>query len=185
MSNISDAFRGMLSAEHLEQLTDAMDLVNDPESAVNVLVDNNDVANAFQELGAAGAVNLTTGITLISVDGTAAYTLAAGTYAGGWRIIRTLGQRIAKIDPPQGFAAQTACASILWTTAHFGFPVSTTHTISGSVMGAGATKRLVLGWRGARWHTPAEVSAAALALALGAGHEATLGAVRPWAARPA
>jgi len=51
--------------------------------------------------------------------------------------------------------------------------------------GPGATKRLVLGWRGARWHTPAEVSAAALALALGAGHEATLGAVRPWAARPA
>src|SRR4029453_16873784 len=41
-------------------------------------------------------------------------------------------------DPPKGFAAQTACASILWTTAHFGFPVSTTHVISGSVMGAGA-----------------------------------------------
>jgi len=66
--------------------------------------------------------------------------MAAGTYAGGWRIIKTLGQRIAKIDPPQGFAAQTACASILWATAHYGYPVSTTHTISGSVMGAGATK---------------------------------------------
>ena len=65
--------------------------------------------------------------------------MAAGTYAGGWRIIRTLGQRIAKIDPPQGFAAQTSCASILWATAHFGYPVSTTHTITGSVMGAGAT----------------------------------------------
>jgi PiT family inorganic phosphate transporter len=71
-----------------------------------------------------------------------ALAMAAGTYAGGWRIIKTLGQRIAKIDPPQGFAAQTACASILWSTAHFGFPVSTTHTISGSVMGAGATRRL-------------------------------------------
>jgi inorganic phosphate transporter, PiT family len=68
--------------------------------------------------------------------------MAAGTYAGGWRIIKTLGQRIAKIDPPQGFAAQTACASILWTTAHLGFPVSTTHVISGSVMGAGATRRI-------------------------------------------
>ena len=68
--------------------------------------------------------------------------MAAGTYAGGWRIIATLGSRIAKLDPPQGFAAQTACASILWTTAHFGFPVSTTHTISGSVLGAGATRRL-------------------------------------------
>jgi PiT family inorganic phosphate transporter len=72
----------------------------------------------------------------------AAIAMAAGTYAGGWRIIKTLGTRIAKLDPPQGFAAQTACASILWTTAHFGFPVSTTHTISGSVMGAGASRRL-------------------------------------------
>ena len=61
--------------------------------------------------------------------------MAAGTYAGGWRIIKTLGTRIAKIDPPQGFAAQTACASILWTTAHYGFPVSTTQTISGIVHG--------------------------------------------------
>ena len=72
----------------------------------------------------------------------AALSMSAGTYAGGWRIIRTLGTRIAKIDPPQGFAAQTACASILWTTAHFGYPVSTTHVISGSVMGSGATRGL-------------------------------------------
>jgi len=72
----------------------------------------------------------------------AALAMGAGTYAGGWRIIKTLGQRVAKLDPPQGFAAQTACASILWGTAHFGFPVSTTHTISGSVLGAGATRRL-------------------------------------------
>src|SRR6187551_2692149 len=76
------------------------------------------------------------------VIASAALAMAAGTYAGGWRIIKTLGTRIAKLDPPQGFAAQTACASILWTTAHFGFPVSTTHTISGSVMGAGASRRL-------------------------------------------
>jgi PiT family inorganic phosphate transporter len=71
----------------------------------------------------------------------AATAMALGTYAGGWRIIRTLGQRVAKLDPPQGFAAQTACATILWFTAHYGFPVSTTHTISGSVLGAGATRR--------------------------------------------
>jgi inorganic phosphate transporter, PiT family len=70
----------------------------------------------------------------------AAAAMGAGTYAGGWRIIRTLGQRVAKLDPPQGFAAQTACASILWATAHYGLPVSTTHTISGSVLGAGATR---------------------------------------------
>ena len=68
--------------------------------------------------------------------------MGLGTYAGGWRIIKTLGSRIAKLEPPQGFAAQTACASILWTTAHYGFPVSTTQTISGSVLGAGASKRL-------------------------------------------
>src|SRR6187431_3110736 len=72
----------------------------------------------------------------------AALALGAGTYAGGWRIIKTLGTRIAKLDPPQGFAAQTSCATILWATAHYGFPVSTTHTISGSVLGAGATRRL-------------------------------------------
>jgi PiT family inorganic phosphate transporter len=67
--------------------------------------------------------------------------MGLGTYAGGWRIIKTLGTRIAKLEPPQGFAAQTACASILWTTAHQGFPVSTTQVISGSVLGAGATTR--------------------------------------------
>jgi inorganic phosphate transporter, PiT family len=72
----------------------------------------------------------------------AAAAMGLGTYAGGWRIIKTLGQRVAKLEPPQGFAAQTACASILWTTAHYGFPVSTTHTISGSVLGAGASTRL-------------------------------------------
>jgi PiT family inorganic phosphate transporter len=76
------------------------------------------------------------------VIGSAAFAMAAGTYAGGWRIIKTLGTRIAKLDPPQGFSAQTACAAILWTTAHYGFPVSTTHTITGSVMGAGASRRL-------------------------------------------
>jgi inorganic phosphate transporter, PiT family len=72
----------------------------------------------------------------------AAFAMAAGTYAGGWRIIKTLGTRVAKLDPPQGFAAQSSTATILWLTAHFGFPVSTTHTISGSVLGAGATRGL-------------------------------------------
>jgi PiT family inorganic phosphate transporter len=74
--------------------------------------------------------------------------MAAGTYAGGWRIIRTLGQRIAKLDPPQGFAAETATATILWATAHFGFPVSTTHTISSAVLGAGSAGARL---RAVRW----------------------------------
>jgi inorganic phosphate transporter, PiT family len=86
----------------------------------------------------------------------AALAMGAGTYAGGWRIIKTLGTRIAKLDPPQGFAAQTACASILWTTAHYGFPVSTTHTISGSVMGAGASR----GLSAVRWGVAGSIVAA-------------------------
>ncbi len=68
--------------------------------------------------------------------------MALGTYAGGWRIIRTLGQKVVHLQPHQGFAAETATASILYVTAHFGFPVSTTHTVSGGVLGAGATARL-------------------------------------------
>ena len=72
----------------------------------------------------------------------AATAIAMGTYAGGWRIIKTLGQRIAKIDPVQGFSAEVSTSLTLFFTAHYGFPVSTTHTISGSVLGAGATRRL-------------------------------------------
>jgi len=72
----------------------------------------------------------------------AAGAISLGTYAGGWRIIKTLGQRVTKLDPPQGFAAQTATATILWLTAHLGYPVSTTHVISGGVLGAGASTRL-------------------------------------------
>jgi inorganic phosphate transporter, PiT family len=78
----------------------------------------------------------------------AACAMAAGTYAGGWRIIRTLGQRVAKLEPPQGFAAEATTAAILWATAHYGFPVSTTHTVSSAVLGAGsAGSRL----RAVRW----------------------------------
>jgi inorganic phosphate transporter, PiT family len=76
------------------------------------------------------------------VIASAALAMAAGTYSGGWRIIRTLGRRVTHLDPYQGFAAETATAMLLYTTAHFGFPVSTTHTISGSVLGAGAVRRL-------------------------------------------
>ncbi|MDP8910986.1 MAG: inorganic phosphate transporter [Actinomycetota bacterium] len=72
----------------------------------------------------------------------AAAAIALGTYAGGWRIIRTLGQRVAKLEPPQGLAAETATAGILWVTGNVGFPVSTTHTITGSVLGAGAVRRV-------------------------------------------
>jgi PiT family inorganic phosphate transporter len=77
----------------------------------------------------------------IWVIASAAAAMGAGTYAGGWRIIRTLGQRVAKIEPPQGFAAETTTATILYLTAHFGFPVSTTHVVSTAVLGSGAATR--------------------------------------------
>ena len=67
--------------------------------------------------------------------------IGAGTYTGGWRIMRTMGQRIFKMEPASGFAAQASTAAVLYATAHFGYPVSTTHVISGSVMGAGATQK--------------------------------------------
>src|SRR4051795_10743100 len=68
--------------------------------------------------------------------------IALGTYTGGWRIIRTVGSRIIKMDPAQGFSAQGAGAAVVLTASHLGFPLSTTHVITGGVMGAGAAKRL-------------------------------------------
>jgi inorganic phosphate transporter, PiT family len=68
--------------------------------------------------------------------------IALGTYTGGWRIIRTVGTRIIKMDPAQGFSAQGAGAAVVLTASHLGYPLSTTHVISGGVMGAGAAKRL-------------------------------------------
>jgi PiT family inorganic phosphate transporter len=73
---------------------------------------------------------------------TSAAAIALGTYTGGWRIIRTVGSRIIKMDPAQGFSAQGAGAAVVLTASHLGFPLSTTHVITGGVMGAGAAKRL-------------------------------------------
>ena len=67
--------------------------------------------------------------------------IAAGTYMGGWRIMRTLGQKVYSMEPADGFAAQVSAGTVLYTATHFGFPVSTTQCISGAVMGAGTTKR--------------------------------------------
>jgi PiT family inorganic phosphate transporter len=68
--------------------------------------------------------------------------IGAGTYAGGWRIMRTLGQRVFKMEPASGFAAQMTAGATIYLATRFGYPLSTTHVISGSVMGAGATQRL-------------------------------------------
>jgi inorganic phosphate transporter, PiT family len=68
--------------------------------------------------------------------------IAAGTYVGGWRIMRTLGQRLYSMEPAGGFAAQTTAGAVIYTATSLGYPLSTTHVISGAVLGAGATKRL-------------------------------------------
>jgi PiT family inorganic phosphate transporter len=72
----------------------------------------------------------------------AATAISLGTAAGGWRIIRTMGQKVVKLDPVHGFAAETTAATIIFTASHFGMPVSTTHVISTAIMGVGASDRL-------------------------------------------
>lgn len=71
-----------------------------------------------------------------------ALAMGLGTTVGGWRIIRTLGIKMVKLEPVHGFCAETAAASVLLFTAHFGLPVSTTHTITSAILGVGSTKRL-------------------------------------------
>jgi len=75
------------------------------------------------------------------------FAIAMGTLFGGWRIVKTMGQKITKLKPSGGFCAETAGGLTLLATAWGGIPVSTTHTITGAIMGVGATKRL----SGVRW----------------------------------
>ena len=86
----------------------------------------------------------------------AATAIALGTYVGGWRIIKTMGSRIHKMDSAQGFAAQGAGAAVILASTHGGFPLSTTHTISGAVIGSGAAKRL----SAVRWGVAGNIVAA-------------------------
>jgi PiT family inorganic phosphate transporter len=72
----------------------------------------------------------------------AGLSIAAGTYVGGWRIMRTLGQRLYKMEPESGFAAQAAAGATIYAATKYGYPLSTTHVISGAVLGAGSTQRL-------------------------------------------
>src|SRR6184192_402651 len=76
-----------------------------------------------------------------------AATMAGGTAAGGWRIIRTLGHRMVKLQPVHGFAAETSAALIIQGASYYGIPLSTTHVISTSIMGVGAVKR----FSGMKW----------------------------------
>jgi PiT family inorganic phosphate transporter len=102
---------------------------------------------------------------------TAASALSLGTAAGGWRIIKTMGTKVGKLDPVHGFAAETTAASIIFAASQLGMPVSTTHVISTAIMGVGSSDRLkTVRWGVARsivtaWvlTIPASGSAAALA----------------------
>jgi PiT family inorganic phosphate transporter len=98
--------------------------------------------------------------------------LSAGTYSGGWRIIRTLGRRMIDLDPPRGFAAEATASAILYTTAFvFAAPISTTQTITSAILGVGATKRLsavrwgVAGHIAIGWALTIPMAAASAALA--------------------
>jgi inorganic phosphate transporter, PiT family len=115
----------------------------------------------------------------------AATAIALGTYSGGWRIIRTTGTRIIKMDAAQGFSAQGAGAAVILASTHFGFPLSTTHVINGGVMGAGAGKRLsAVRWGVAgnilvAWLLTLPAAAAIGALAYGVSRAFGTGALGP------
>ncbi len=91
--------------------------------------------------------------------------IGLGTYTGGWRIMRTMGNRITEIQPRQGFAAETASATVILASTHLGFPLSTTHVVSGGVMGAGVGRRL----SEVRWGTAGRMALAWLVTLPAAG----------------
>ncbi len=101
--------------------------------------------------------------------------ISLGTYAGGWRIIQTLGMRVSKIETPQGFAAGTSTATVILTSSHLGFPLSTTQVATGSIFGAGAAR----GAASVHWGIGGQVAFAWL-LTLPAA--AAFGAVAAWVA---
>jgi PiT family inorganic phosphate transporter len=86
----------------------------------------------------------------------AAVAIALGTYVGGWRIVNTVGRRLSDLDLRAGVAAQTSAAFLLWRAADFGFPISTTQVITGSVLGSGSKRR----WSGTRWSVAGNVAVA-------------------------
>ena len=92
--------------------------------------------------GAIGSIEVPAWVIIVS-----ATALSLGTAVGGWRIMRTMGQRVAELEPVHGFAAETTAATVLVGTAHFGMPVSTTHVISSAILGVGTSQ----GLRAVRW----------------------------------
>ncbi|GGB80786.1 inorganic phosphate transporter [Knoellia flava TL1] len=99
-----------------------------------------------------------------------AVVISAGTYAGGWRIMRTLGRRIIHLDPPQGFAAETTAAAVLYVATATGAPISTTHAITSAIMGVGSTKSV----KAVRWGVAKNIVGAWIFTFPGAGIVAAL-----------
>ena len=97
---------------------------------------------ALFSAGVIPSVDVPTWVIIVS-----ATAISLGTAAGGWRIMATMGHRVVELEPIHGFAAETTAATVLFTTAHFGMPVSTTHVISSAIMGVGTSK----GAHGVRW----------------------------------
>ncbi len=97
---------------------------------------------ALFSAGIIDSVDVPTWVILVS-----ATAMSLGTAAGGWRIMATMGHRVVELEPIHGFAAETTAATIIYTAAHFGMPVSTTHVISSAIMGVGTSK----GPHGVRW----------------------------------
>jgi PiT family inorganic phosphate transporter len=75
-----------------------------------------------------------------------ALAMGTGTYTGGWRVMNTMGNRITEVESPQGFAAETATAAVILSSSYYGYPLSTTHVVSGGVMGAGVGRRAAVHW---------------------------------------
>jgi len=100
-----------------------------------------------------------------------ALAIGLGTYIGGWRVIRTLGKGLVDIQPPQGLAAETSSAAVILISSHFGYPLSTTHVASGSILGSGVGRRTPVRWSVARRMAVAWLITLPAAAAVGAAAE--------------
>lgn len=120
--------RGQIGSASLVSLTHG---TNDAQKTMGVI---------FLALMSYGAVSTTASVPPLWVIVSCAVAMAAGTYLGGWRIIRTLGKGLVEIKPPQGMAAESSSAAVILLSAHFGYALSTTQVATGSVLGSGVGK---------------------------------------------
>lgn len=120
--------RGQIGSASLVSLAHG---TNDAQKTMSVI---------FLALMSYGAVSTTASVPPLWVIVSCAVAMAAGTYLGGWRIIRTLGKGLVEIKPPQGMAAESSSAAVILLSAHFGYALSTTQVATGSVLGSGVGK---------------------------------------------